>query len=62
MSDQTQANIDFLEKMWKIVNLQADTALKQAQVRTEVWKVVIAAAAAGGALVAASVAITRALS
>ena len=43
-----------IEKAWKVLNLQADTLLKLSQAKTEMWKVVIGGAAAGGALVAAT--------
>jgi len=43
-----------------VLNLQADTLLKLSQTRTEVWKVVVGAMAAGGALVAATAALTGA--
>lgn len=55
MSDET----DFHEKMWKILNLQADTSLKLAQTRYEPWKVAISGMTAGGALVASTIAIVK---
>jgi len=48
-ADQQEA----LEKQWRFLNLQIDTFLKQRQYNTEIWKVVIAAAAAGAALAGA---------
>lgn len=57
------AELDLVEKLLRIANLQADTALKSAQTRWEPWKVVVSALAAGGvvggALVAATVAVLR---
>ena len=48
-----------IEKAWKVLNLQADTILKLAQARIEVWKVAVAAMAAGGALVAGTAALAK---
>jgi hypothetical protein len=62
MSDQTQTAADFQEKMWKILNLQADTMLKVAQTKTETWKVVVSSMTAGGAIVVALVALLKAFS
>jgi hypothetical protein len=45
--------------MWKLFNVQADTAIKMAQTRYEPWKVVISAMAAGGVLGGAIVALLR---
>ncbi len=56
MSDIADAQREVIEKAWKVLNLQADTRLKLTQARTEIGKV-----AAGGALVAATAAITAAL-
>lgn len=47
---------EWIEKSWKVLNLQADTILKLAQTETEVWKVAVGGMAAGGALVAATAA------
>jgi hypothetical protein len=57
MSEQT----DFNEKMWKLLNLQADTLLKVTQNRTQVWKVAVGAATAGAALFAAGAAFLKLL-
>jgi hypothetical protein len=56
MSDATHDQQDMLEKAWRLLNLQADTALKLAQTRTEVWKVAVSAMTAGAALFAAGAA------
>lgn len=65
MSASTTPDLDLVEKLLKIANLQADTVLKETQNRWEPWKVVVSAASAGGvvggALVAATVALTRVL-
>ena len=53
----TQAILDFQEKILKIANLEADTMLKQAQTRFEPWKVIISALIAAGALLGAGGAI-----
>jgi hypothetical protein len=45
--------------MWRLFNLQADTALKMAQARYEPRKVVISAMAAGGVLGGGFVALLR---
>jgi hypothetical protein len=55
MSEQSE----FEEKMWKVLNLQADTLLKLSQTKTEVWKVVISGATAGAALLAAGAALEK---
>ena len=64
MSASTTPELASVEKLLKIANRKADTALKETQTRWEPWKLVVSAAAAGGvvggALVAATVAITRA--
>ena len=52
MSDTTSE-----ERMWRLLNIRVDTALKAEQLRWEPWKVVIAAAAAGGGLVVANTAV-----
>jgi hypothetical protein len=57
MSDQS----DYIEKAWKVLNLQADTLLKLSQARTETWKVVISAMTAGAAMTAAIVALDHIL-
>ena len=60
MSDApSPAEAEAIEKMWKLFNLQADTALKMVQTRYEPWKVVISAMAAGGVLGGAFVALLR---
>jgi hypothetical protein len=60
MSDApSPAETEALEKMWKLFNLQADTALKMVQTRYEPWKVVISAMATGGVLGGAFVALLR---
>lgn len=60
MSDiPQQQQFEMLEKAWKVLNLQADSALKLAQAKTETWKVVISAMTAGGALVAAGAALMK---
>jgi hypothetical protein len=60
MSDApSPAETEAMEKMWRLFNLQADTALKMAQTRYEPWKVVISAMAAGGVLGGAFVALFR---
>lgn len=53
----SDAHDEFMEKSWRLLNLQADTMLKWQQSRTEIWKVVIAAMGAGAALVTAGGAI-----
>ncbi len=52
---------EVLEKAWKVLNLQAGTILKLTQARTEIWKVAAGGLAAGGALVAATAAVTASL-
>jgi hypothetical protein len=60
MSDApSPSETEALEKMWRLFNLQADTALKMVQTRYEPWKVVIPAMAAGGVLGGAFVALVR---
>ena len=49
-----QSRLELEEKILKIANLQADTALKQIQTRPEPWKVAVGGIAAGGALVGAA--------
>ena len=44
---------EFVEKSWRLLNLQADTMLKLQLERTEMWKVVTAAMAAGAAFATA---------
>jgi hypothetical protein len=62
MSDASiHPDLDTTEKLWKVINLQADTALKQAQTRYEPWKMIISAMAAGGALVGGTVALMKVL-
>ena len=51
------ALMDRWERIIKIENLQADTALKQAQTRYVPWQVWSAGATAGGAVVAALIAV-----
>jgi hypothetical protein len=46
------------ENAWKALTLQTDTMLKLSRRHTEVWRVVVGAMAAGGALVAATAALT----
>jgi hypothetical protein len=53
------AETEAVEKMWKLFNVQADTALKMAQTRYQPWKVVISAMAAGGVMGGAIVALLR---
>lgn len=61
----SEAQIDFndpiaadrWERIIKIQNLQADTALKQAQTKVVPWQVWSAGATAGGAVVAALIAL-----
>jgi hypothetical protein len=60
MPDAQDKQQEAIEKAWKVLNLQADTLLKLSQTRTEVWKVAVGAMAAGGALVAATAALTGA--
>ena len=59
MSETTSGQQEAIEKAWKVLNLQADTILKLAQARIEVWKVAVAAMAAGGALVAGTAALAK---
>ena len=60
MSDApSPSETEAIEKMWRLFNLQADTALKMVQTRHEPWKVVISAMAAGGVLGGAFVALLR---
>ena len=58
MSDAQQQQ-EAIEKAWRLLNLQADSMLKFQQTRTEVWKVVVAGMAAGGALVAGTAALFK---
>ena len=67
-ADLDQARLELMEKLYRLANLQADTALKQAQEklnqaqeRYEPWKVVISAMAAGGAIAAGLLALYKAL-
>jgi hypothetical protein len=48
-----------LETTWKIINLQADTALKLKQGQFEATRVLIAGFTAAGALIAATVAVMK---
>lgn len=48
-----------LETAWKIINLQADTALKRKQDKYEGVKVLIAGLAGGAAIVGATIALTK---
>ena len=59
MSDHAEDEREFVEKAWKVLNLQADTMLKMSQNRTDVWKVVIAGMTAGAAFVAAGAALVK---
>jgi len=61
MSDMADDQREVIEKAWKVLHLQSDTILKLTQARTEIWKVAAGGLAAGGALVAATAAITAAL-
>ena len=61
MSDAAISQLDVAEKLLRVANLEADTLLKMSQNRTEVWKVVVAAMTAGGALVGATVALVKVL-
>lgn len=49
--------LDLTEKVLKIANLQADTALKQAQTRFIPWQIWTAGLTAGAAMVGAAVAL-----
>ena len=60
MSDWTEDRMAFQEKSWKLLNLQMDTLLKDAQRKTEIWKLVVSAMTAGGAIVVALVALLKA--
>ena len=60
MSDWIEDRMAFQEKSWKLLNLQMDTLLKDAQRKTEVWKLVVSAMTAGGAIVVALVALLKA--
>ena len=56
--DSTNAAIlDLAEKLLKIANLQADTALKEQQARYLPWQVWTAGAAAGAAVTGAAIAL-----
>ena len=55
MSASVTPELDLVEKLLKIANLQADTALKEVQTRWEPWKVVVSALAAGGVFGGATV-------
>jgi glycerol dehydrogenase-like iron-containing ADH family enzyme len=58
VSEQTDdAQRDFNEKAWKVLNLQADTMLKIAQHQTEFWKVAVSAVTSAAALLGAGAAI-----
>lgn len=48
---------EFIEKSWRLLNLQMDTMLKWEQSRTEIWKVAVGAMGAGAALITAGAAI-----
>jgi hypothetical protein len=61
MSSTVDDQRDAIEKAWKVLNFQADTLLKLTRARTEIWKVAAGGLAAGGALVAATAAITAAI-
>lgn len=52
---------EFVEKSWRLLNLQADTMLKWQQERTEIWKVVITAMGAGAALLTAGAVLAKLL-
>ncbi|MGD0109375.1 MAG: hypothetical protein ABSC06_35880 [Rhodopila sp.] len=52
MSDEAQRAAE--DVFWRRLNIRADTLLKAEQLRWEPWKVVIASAASGGALVVAT--------
>ena len=60
MSDWIEDRMAFQEKSWKLLNLQMDTLLKDAQRKTETWKLVVSAMTAGGAIVVALVALLKA--
>ncbi len=60
MSGLTEEQMAFNEKSWKLLNLQMDTLLKDAQRNTEVWKVVVSSMTAGAAVVVALVAVLKA--
>ena len=51
------STLDLLEKVLKIANLQADTALKQTQDQYTPWQVAIGGFTAGAAVVGAAVAL-----
>ena len=59
MSDWTDDRMVFQEKSWKLLNLQMDTLLKDAQRKTEIWKLVVAAMTAGAAVTVALVALLK---
>ncbi len=59
MSDAAAGQQEAIGKAWKVLNLQADTILKLAQARTEIWKVAVAGMAVGGALVAGTAALIK---
>jgi hypothetical protein len=61
MNDVADGQREFIEKAWKVLNLQYDTILQLTRARTEIWKVAAGCLAAGGALVAATAAVTAAL-
>lgn len=56
MSDARSDLLAQLETAWKIINLQADTAVKLEQGRYEGTKVLVAGLTSGAAIVAATVA------
>lgn len=58
MTDVPTAEREAVEKAWRLLNLQADTMLKRAQTRTQVWKVAVGAFVADGLLVALTAALT----
>ena len=60
-ADLDQQRFELMEKLYRLANLQADTALKQARERYEPWTVVISAMAAGGAVAAGLLALCKAL-
>ena len=55
--DFRSAQLDLAEKVLKLANLQADTALKETQDRLAPWQLVVSAFTAGAAAAGAAVAL-----
>ncbi len=60
-ADLDQQRFELMGNLYRVANLQADKALKQALEKYKPWTVVISAMAAGGAVAAGLLALCKAL-